>query len=137
MESRKYEEETVWGAISKFYSAKQDASTSNAKYLSIFKSSIDAIEHFGASVGDHPVLIQKELKLAGNADTNDAGEIEEAQVAARNKFYAYAFIKNADTSRYGPLMDELSNQHTLGSDQFPADVTAAYNLLLNYKNTTT
>jgi hypothetical protein len=68
MESQKYTNETIHGALVAYYSAKQEASTSNAEYLSIVKAVIEAIKHYGASVGNHPILIDEELKLAGDEE---------------------------------------------------------------------
>ena len=54
--------------------------------------------------------------------------------AARNRSIAVAFLKRADRRAYGKLWTELENQYTRGNgDQYPLDLTAAYNLLLNYK----
>jgi len=52
--------------------------------------------------------------------------------AARYRSIAVAFLKRADRKAYGDLWTELENQHTRGDDQYPIDLTAAYNLLLNY-----
>lgn len=56
--------------------------------------------------------------------------------AARNRTLALAFLKGADRKLYGMLWIELENQYTRQHDQYPADLTAAYNMLLNYKPTT-
>jgi hypothetical protein len=56
--------------------------------------------------------------------------------AARDRTLALAFLKGADRKLYGTLWIELENQFTRQHDQYPHDLTAAYNLLLNYKPTT-
>jgi hypothetical protein len=53
--------------------------------------------------------------------------------AAKNKSVAIGFLKRADRKRYGGLWSDLENQYTRGTDDYPLDLTGAYNLLLNYK----
>jgi hypothetical protein len=43
------------------------------------------------------------------------------------------FLKRADRRRYGALWSELENNYTRGLDQFPADMTGMYHLLLSYQ----
>jgi hypothetical protein len=53
--------------------------------------------------------------------------------AAKKKSVAIGFLKRADKRRYGGLWSDLENQFTRGTDDYPSDLTGAYNLLLNYK----
>ena len=52
---------------------------------------------------------------------------------AYDKTLAIALIIGADPSKYGTLIAHLSNQYAMGQDEYPSDVTAAYNLLVNYR----
>ena len=54
-------------------------------------------------------------------------------LAARDKTLAIAFLKRVRESKYGALVTDLENQYTRGTDQYPNDLTAAYNMLLNYR----
>jgi hypothetical protein len=47
-----------------------------------------------------------------------------------------ALIRGADPQRYGTLIMDLANQHAMGIDNYPHDLTAAYALLVNYKTPT-
>jgi hypothetical protein len=47
-----------------------------------------------------------------------------------------ALIQAADKSRYNRLMDDLMNQFTMRHNNYPINITAAYNLLINYRVTT-
>jgi hypothetical protein len=47
-----------------------------------------------------------------------------------------ALIRAADKSRYSRLVDDLVNQFTMGHNNYPINITAAYNLLINYCVTT-
>ena len=52
---------------------------------------------------------------------------------ARNRSIVVSFLKRSDKTRYGALWAKLENQYTGGSDQYPDNITTAYNMLLNYK----
>jgi hypothetical protein len=41
-------------------------------------------------------------------------------------------IRGSDRGRYSRLVDDLKNQFTMGHNNYPRNITAAYNLLLNY-----
>ena len=51
------------------------------------------------------------------------------------KFLASLFIKGLSGHKYGKLKDELSNQCSWGNNNYPEDITAAYEMALNYCNT--
>ena len=53
-------------------------------------------------------------------------------LVSRNCSLAVSFLKRTYTYRYRSLWPESKNQYTRGTDQYPKDVTAAYNILLNY-----
>ena len=53
--------------------------------------------------------------------------------AARDRRIAMAFLKRADRRHYGTLWTDLENQNSRNNNQYPADLTAAYSLLVNYQ----
>jgi hypothetical protein len=46
-----------------------------------------------------------------------------------------AFLIQSNMYLYSPLITDLANHYTLGMDKYPITITAAYNLLLNFKST--
>jgi hypothetical protein len=44
---------------------------------------------------------------------------------------AIALVAGADCTKYGTLIDKLSNQYASGRDEYPEDKTGAFNLLVN------
>ncbi|KAI2501302.1 Reverse transcriptase (RNA-dependent DNA polymerase) [Fragilaria crotonensis] len=94
------------------------------------KTWIDNIEYHGGTISENPTLIA-EVDSAGNARS-----IEVRSAMARDRTIATAFIRNADPTRYGTLITELSNQYAHGKDEYPADLTSAYGLLVNYTTPT-
>jgi hypothetical protein len=53
---------------------------------------------------------------------------------ARDKFLGMAFVHTVDRYRYGTLLDELENEMTKGTDNYPVNVTKAYTLVVNHKS---
>jgi len=90
------------------------------------------IEHYGRSIGDDRALLLEELK-PDDENTASKKAIEVARETAKRKAYAIAFLKRSDKVRYGQLITDLENQHTMGNDNYPTNITETYNLLTNYK----
>lgn len=94
------------------------------------------LEHYGAALGaDGPY--QESIKKQVLADTPNLTDLKiskRAIVLAKPKAIAVAFLKRADRKRYGVLWSKLENIFTLGQDQYPADITSAYNSLVTYKS---
>jgi hypothetical protein len=60
-------------------------------------------------------------------------ETKQSSDVARSKFIAMASLYTVDKQRYGKLLDELENDFTKGTDNYPDSVTKAYNLVVNHK----
>jgi len=75
------------------------------------------------------------LRRGMRPDVNLRGTISEAAIKeeAKQRCMAIAFLKRADQRQYGSLWSDLENQFSRGFDQYPTDLTAAYNLLLTYR----
>jgi hypothetical protein len=67
------------------------------------------------------------------ARTDVRGARTDARALRTRINMAVVFLKRAESRRYGGLWSELENNLSRGQDQYPADLTSAYNLLLNYK----
>ena len=63
----------------------------------------------------------------GNART-----VPERRAIARDRTIAIAYIRGADTSRYGTLIRELGNRYARGKDEYPSDLNDAYSALVDY-----
>jgi Zinc knuckle len=55
------------------------------------------------------------------------------QTVARERFLATSFLLNSDWSRYGRLIVDIENAFIQGQNRYPTTITAAYNLLVNWK----
>ena len=103
---------------------------------------VDVLEHYNASVGEDTAFLDKAgiLMEDEEPDVKDTNYSElrlkynlKKALTARNRSLALSFLKRADKARYGSLWTELDNQYKRGTDQYPKDLTAAYNMLLNYR----
>lgn len=66
--------------------------------------------------------------------TTSSTDLEKIITAeAKKKSIAVGFLKRANRKQYGGLWSELENGYTRGVDHYHANITGAYNLLLNYK----
>ena len=128
-------------AKDEFYAYRQGKNESNSDYLTKFKSMLEVINHYGGYFGNDPALVRAEMKREGMNVTRKSypGNIEYDGMVdnAKERASALAFIKRADPARYGKLLIELANNFTRGNDQYPADMTIAYNLLINFKTENT
>ncbi len=52
---------------------------------------------------------------------------------AKNAHLACAFLLGSDRNRYGKLIEDLENDYSQGQDRYPKTITAAYNLLVHWK----
>jgi hypothetical protein len=122
-------------AWTSYYTYKQDSNQTLHDYLKDFQGLVQVLEHYGAALGmegPYQDAVREEVKAAHPGLT--PGQYTTRTIAAaKKKSTAIGFLKRADQKRYGALWNELENNYTRGQDHYPADLTGAYNLLLNYK----
>ena len=134
-ETQNYPHRALHDAFATFYALKQHRHQSNSEYLTKFKNQVNVIDHYGGSIGNHNRLVVDEVCRTHNVSSVDPTSTEyiDAIPDANNHYLAYCFLRFADNHRYSKLLDMLANQLMLGNDQYPADVTKAYGMLVNYK----
>jgi hypothetical protein len=117
-------------ALSSFYQTKQD--TLHSYYMK-FKDLTDALEHYGAELGNDIGLIRDIAERNGekNVEDLDSNHPKFAQYKseAREQYLAVCFLRGADRRKYGTFVTELENDYTKGTNHIPATVAAAYGLL--------
>jgi len=114
-------------ARTSFLTCKQSQGQTADAYLETLKGWADTIEYHGGTVAENHELVPS---------TDEHGTVrstEERKNIARDRTLAIALIRGADTTRYGTLIADLSNQYAMGKDDYPTDITSAYSLLVNYK----
>jgi hypothetical protein len=104
-----------------YYGCKQNQNQKNAEYLDLFRANIEVLEYYKATVGESHIFVD---------DMNGTRTEVERRKIARYCTIAIDFLKGADPRRYSILWSDLANQQTRGNDQYPADLTAAYSMLV-------
>jgi Reverse transcriptase (RNA-dependent DNA polymerase) len=124
-----------------FFATRQAPNETNSAFLTRYKDSIAVIEHYGGHIGDDAALIEEEEKKmkAGFVlpATPTATQLASCIGLAKSKSNAIYFLCCADPGRYALLTTDLENQFTRGNDQYPSNITDAYNLLVSYKKPAT
>lgn len=121
---------------SDYYSFRQEQNQTLHDYLKNFQSRVQVLEHYGAVFGVSgpgiaPILDEASAALPKGSTVSMM--VTKAVSIAKKRSLAIRFLKKADRKRYGGLWSDLENQFSRGQDHYPEDLTAAYNLLLNYK----
>jgi hypothetical protein len=134
LEDSKYHLEALHDAKIRFYTLRQGKDVDNAKYLEQFQTHIAIVEQFGGEVTRDPVIVIRELALVGEThETATDEQILKAEKVGKEKYLGMALIRGADKTRYSSLTYDLVNQFTMGHTNYPANIIAAYNLLINYR----
>jgi hypothetical protein len=134
LEDSKYHLEALHDAKIRFYTLRQGKDVDNAKYLEQFQTHVAIVEQFGGEVARDPVIMLRELTLVGETHATATDEqILKAEKVGKEKYLGMALIRAADKTRYSRLTDDLVNQFTMGHSNYPVNITAAYNLLINYR----
>ena len=109
-------------------------SMSNSEYLEKFRTQLDVLKSAGGDLcGNHHGLILDELEKAGVATLSAATPVQKlaAEVSARSRFEGALFLMRSNQSKYGRLIQELSNDFNKGRDSYPKSLTEAYELMLH------
>jgi hypothetical protein len=123
-----------------FFATRQAQHETNAAFMTRYKDSIAVIEHYGGHIGDDAALIAEEEKKMTAAMlplVPTAAQLASCVTLAKSKSNAIYFLCCADPGRYTLLTTDLENQFTRGNDQYPDNITDAYNLLVSYKKPST
>jgi hypothetical protein len=122
-----------------FYQYKQDQQQPLHEYLKNFRSLLEVLEHYGATVGEDECFLKSLEDYPESDEPTDPKLLpawtKKRATDARNRTVAILFLKGADRRRYGSLWTDLENQFSRGVNQYPNDLVAAYNLLLSHKET--
>jgi hypothetical protein len=133
IEDEKYIPQKVHETKAAFYLLKQGKDSDQA-YQIKFLNTVQVIEQCGASLGEDPMIramVCKELNyLVG---TTNAAQISEITKTVRDYTLGAALILGADPERYSSMIRGLKNASLAGRDEWPKNVTEAYNYLSKWE----
>jgi hypothetical protein len=133
IEDEKYAPQKVHESKAAFYALKQGRDTDQV-YQTKFLNTVQVIEQCGASLGEDPMirtLVCKDLDYSPT--TTDATEKAEITKTVRDYTLGTAFILGADPERYSSMLRGLKNASLAGRDEWPKNVTEAYNYLSKWE----
>jgi hypothetical protein len=134
IEDEKYVPQKVHETKASFYALKQGRDSDQA-YQIKFLNTVQVIEQCGASLGEDPMtreMVCKDLDLS--LTTSSATEKAEITKTVRDYTLGAALILGADPDRYSSMIRGLQNASLAGRDEWPKNVTAAYNYLSKWEN---
>jgi hypothetical protein len=109
-------------------------------YYDKFKSRCEVIEQYGGTVAEFPIVTAACIKkgmtvLELTAGLDDSTITQSEYQAAKSTSVKIAkgalFLQRAN-KKYEPLMLELQNKYSQGTDDYPTTVEEAYNCLVTY-----
>jgi hypothetical protein len=127
-EGQRYIYLSLDNARTSYYAYTQGAEDSISSYLEHFRSLVEVLEHYGGAIGEDPGLLDATTAVSSNTDI-----ATKRLKIARDRTLTLAFLKQADRRCFGTLGASLENQFSRGNDQYCINLTAAYNLLVNFK----
>lgn len=132
----RYDGLTAFESLKALMNIKQQRHEETAAYRKRFLAATEVLEHvviaFGAMFQG---MADKILVSDFGTTREDASEEEaiEAESMAGEKVLAVMFLKQACPVRYGEIIRELQNDFVKDRNNYPANVTGAYNMLVNWK----
>ena len=99
-----------------------------------FLNTVQVIEQCGASLGEDPLtrtMVCKDLGYQQN--TSSATELSEINKKVRDYTLGVALILGADPERYSSMIRGLKNASLAGRDEWPKNLTEAYNYLSKWE----
>jgi hypothetical protein len=133
IEDEKYVPQKVHETKAAFYHLKQGKDSDQA-YQIRFMNTVQVIEQCGASLGEDPltrIMVCKDLNYSIN--TQNVAEIAEISSTVRDYTLGAALILGADPARYSGMIRELKNASLSGRDEWPKNMTEAYNYLSKWE----
>lgn len=125
-------------SIASVFKIRQKRHEGLQEYRKRFSASVDVLKHIGVYLGKALTKINNNiLKIEKKKGREDAvkKEIDEAEVTASDKLLEVDFLTGADKARFQEVLNDLDKQYLKGKDEYPKDVTSAYDRLLGWTKT--
>ena len=138
-ESTQYQTKTIIDALKSFVNLRQKEDESSIDYLKRYKATCDVfISHAGKEfcfpnmvkqTPDGEQALQDIMSTDETVrDTAHKTLKKEAKITM-DKVFAYVYLETIDRSKYGSILTGLSNQYSLGNDQYPKSLVEAQSVV--------
>jgi hypothetical protein len=133
IEDEKYIPQNVHETKAAFYALKQGCDSDQAYHVK-FMNTVKVIEQCGASLGNDPLTRTLVCKNLGyQATTTTATKIAKITKKVQDYTLGTALILGADPDRYSNMIRGLKNASLAGRNEWPKNVTDAYNYLSKWE----
>jgi hypothetical protein len=133
IEDEKYAPQKAHETKAAYYLMKQGRDSDQA-YQIRFINTVQVIEQCGSSIGEDPLIRTVVCKDLGYASTTTSPtEIAEIKKTVRDYTLGAGLILGADPERYSSMIRGLKNASLAGRDEWPKNVTEAYNYLSKWE----
>jgi hypothetical protein len=125
-EPQLYKPLAIDDAIVKYVMLKQGKQTTPAECLEQFRNHINVLDAVGATIGPHAGVLASITEGQREANVVD-------KATACELLMAVAFLNKIDRTRYGRMLEDLKNSYLMGQNNYPTNLTDAYNLVVNWQ----
>lgn len=135
-DEQKFQPLALHSAKQNFYSFRQ-GNLSNAEYLEKFNNLVDIASAYDGEFHDKATLEFSTKELYGTTSMYSSLSQSDKTIAAEKAkeiSLSIAFLAHSDKRRYGKLLEDLENDYTKGTDNYPLNIVKAYQLLSEYKH---
>lgn len=136
LENDRYEGLTAYESLKSLMHTRQQRYEDTSEYRKRFTAATEVLEHIGISFGAmFQGIADKLLESEFNTNREDATDQQatEAETKAGESVLAVMFLKQSCQARYAEINRDLQNDFLKRKDSYPSNVTAAYNILVNWR----
>ena len=119
----------------KFYSYSKQEKESKTLRFNTFKTLVEVVEHYVDNIVNNDALVNLEIdKVHAKQDVNtvQADKLTTFAPMSRKKALDITFLNRCDMSRYRVLIDNLDNQYSVGTDQYPTNFPSVLKVISSY-----
>ena len=133
-QEKKYNMSVILDSIRTLIGTRQKEGEALQDYTKRFRVTREVFEsHIGGPIVLTKILNQVKGYTEFPSDKKEQDNNKSLQDQAFEQFLAYAYIENADQTKYRSILSGLTTQQSLGNDQYPKTITEANNVLSNHK----
>ncbi len=128
-QDNRYPIESIYYSMRAIFTMKQKEDESLSSFTKGFVNAKDVME-----TQSRKFKLESYMKTMEGYSTMSADNKKKKTDEEYDKFIALAYMKALDQKKCGKMMEDLSNQYALEQKNYPANIAAATNAVINYSN---